>query len=363
MVRIKISMVCLLGLMVSAGFFLTAVTAEESSSQAEAQVSHAIAEWKLLNDDEAEKERPICPIDSLRCIVGQGLGQEAGLAKELAAFERDYYSIRSQVKDWELKSAQKIGNRYITQLPTMADAYRNAAGALTINGIGWAYGNMAGSAIYGVASTTIAAPIAGMETINTLGRSMQIMNPPIYLDTRAHDGLTGEGLYQIKGGHIYYQEKLKTNGPTSITRTHMDWGKTNTETYYRYTEINTPVSNNLGGKFERFATNRWPVGSQWDPQFSTEKTIEIQKIYRIETASKIHKMPTIQTGDWNITAENWNNIGKWNSNIGMSSYGTTIGKISTTMPNYSPLPTKMPTYTSPNFKMPSYKSTSGSGIK
>lgn len=363
----KIKALIISCLFIITSFLLTQANAEETSSQAEAQVSQAIAEWKLINEDESGIP-PEQSIDAsgLLATVKKGMQRGLNIAKELASFDNDY-NIKSQIRDWELNRQIKAGNVFMTQLPNVNDAYRSAGGAITINGIGWAYAAMPNAgiypSIYGIASTTMAAPITGMENIHILGTSMQVMNPPIYLDKRTAYGLSGEGSYPIKNGRIYYQEKLITAEPSSITRTHTDWAKTNIGTYYCHTEINTPVSSNFGGKFERFATNRWPVGSQWDPQLSTAKTIKIQQSYRFESASKIYKIPAMQTGNWNTAAGSWNNIGKWNSNIGMGSYGTAVGKISTTMPNYSPLPTKMPTYTSPTFKMPSYKSTSGSGIK
>jgi hypothetical protein len=131
-----------------------------------------------------------------------------------------------------------------------------------------------GARIYTASSMTLGTAMqAGttfVKTVDYVGKSMQVMNPPIYLQERVAGWGWKGAWFNAHNGH-YYWETLKTAGPGPITRTHADLVATQTGTYYRYQEIRTPVTN----VFERFVLNRYPVGSYWDPKTSTVNTTTI----------------------------------------------------------------------------------------
>jgi len=139
-----------------------------------------------------------------------------------------------------------------------------------------------GWAIYDATLTTanIAVQSAEMflKTIDYVGTSMQIMNPPIYLQdnykfTPAQKFLfiptagiqEGYGSYAIPGGAVHYTEKLDTSFGRPITQIHNDWGTTNFGNFNRRIEISTPAVNS----FERFAVTHYPANNYWDPKLST----------------------------------------------------------------------------------------------
>lgn len=178
-----------------------------------------------------------------------------------------------------------------------------------------------GLRIYGSTMTVMGVGIQAVDTFlkttDYIGTSMQIMDPPIYLQNNPELGQVakftpssekilgipisgiweGYGSYSIPGGSVKYEETFQTTGPGPITKSHTDWINSDIGTYYRHTEIKTPVIN----KFERFAPTRYPLGSgYWNPTTSTSSTVtRIQQSYHVETirgVSKITPLPNSKIG-------------------------------------------------------------------
>jgi len=425
-------------LMIFALVFVFSVTKAESfDSEAISQVSKGIAEWKLMNEDKSKTqiEQTVYVSRSLGGIAERGDGEGIGIVSGLVAFDNNNYWIESEIiRNWELSNSVTMSNRYIFSLPTnpWPDILTSIGSELTTRGIGSVYGgdnfgffkippigqsyneianvfrtqrglgptdaalqNTArGLGIYNASATIMGTAIQAADTfqktVHYVGTSMQIMNPPIYLQNNPEDGQfvkftpsqkilgipvsgtwEGSGSYRISGGIVNYQETLKTSGHGTITQTHTDWETTNRGTHYRHIEIKTPGTNG----FERFAVTHYPQGSYFDPTSSSiMTTTKIQQRYRIETIggiSKVTPLPSSGLGShWNTSPPtfnatwkvvklgdsttvkypsiDWNNIPKTNWNIPSTNWS--IPKTNWTIPRINPLPTytpsipKMPTY-------------------
>lgn len=290
---------------------ISVTKAEAFDPEAISQVSKGIAEWKLMNQDKSETqlEQKVYVSSSLSGMVERGSGK--GVVQGLAAFNNNH-EISSQTRQWELDAGLEMSNKYIQQLakPPYPSIITSMSNRTAIYGIGQnvvrEYGQRgaqifsSGTAIIG--STSQAAGTF-LKTTDYVGTSMQVINPPIYLREKTPYGWKGEGLYSIKSNGINYQvgyhETLKTAGHGPITRSHTDYINSDIGTYYRHTEIKTPVINN----FERFALNRHPLGSYWDSTTSTSSTVtRIQQSYHVETirgVSKITPLPNSKIGTLN----------------------------------------------------------------
>lgn len=345
-------------------FIPSAIKAESFDPEAISQVSKAIAEWKLMNESKVE-EPPVYVSSSLAATVQKGDREGIGVVTGLAAFDSSYevsvyipkmpempiytpsipemsiyipempmytpynapsYQIEPQIWQWELNRSAELSNKYISRLPD--NPMVDMGGSITTTDLG-----IGAHPAYGIANTTGSAVITGMETIDRVGTSMQIMNPPIYLDEKTSWGWQGEGAYSIPGGHVHYQETLDTSASRwwesgNITQTHTDWIEANTGNYIRHVETITPATN----PFERFMMHHYPVDSYFEPGQTIMTTTTIhQGSYRIETyngATTITPLPN-------------------------SSIGTGMGNI-LTLPTYTPSMPKMPIYTPSIPKIPAY---------
>ena len=120
-----------------------------------------------------------------------------------------------------------MSGKYISHLPS--NPWVDVAGDITTKtgGIAYQLGNpppMA-SVTYDIAFTVIGAAVTGIKTIDIIGTSIEIMDPPIYLRNNLKftalqkmlgmpitGTWEGSGFYHVQGGHVYYQETLKTEG-------------------------------------------------------------------------------------------------------------------------------------------------------
>ncbi len=317
--------VCILGVL---ALLLGASVAEARDFDAEtiSQLSKSIAEGVLLNANKT------APRVEQQVYVSGSLGETArkrgssvGIVHGLAAFD-DGYGIQSEIRQWELNRSADLSGRYMSRLPTNPTV--DVAGDLTIKGVSLTYQEymrsqfnvvnalrgyqnrppltayptswQAASATYTVASTGLNAGITFVQTIDRIGTSMQVMNPPIYLHEKTSYGCRGEGFYDTPSARVHYQETLTTAGPGPITRTHTDWVTTNTGTYVRRVQTVTPASNS----FERFMMRHYPVGSYWDPQSTETYTVTwSQQSYRVENMGGVGRgtswsCPGSTTGSW-----------------------------------------------------------------
>ncbi len=356
-------------------FFIvfSVLKAQSFDPEAISQVSKRIAEWKLINKDKGKTqfEQTVYVSSSLSGIVERGISKRISVIGGLAAFNSDYdYWINSEIRQWELNRQINLSNIYMTRLPTnswvdvagditsgtirksyqqymhnwlaVVNVFRNYQNkpALTTFPMSW----QVTSATFDIASMGMNTGITFIQTIDRIGISMQVMNPPIYLQnnskfTSSHKILgipisgtwKGSGSYNISSGVVNYQETLDTSRSGFIIQTHTDWVITDMGTYYRHIEIKTPANS-----FERFVVTHYPVGHYFDPTSSTVTTIIIrQQSYRIETIggiSKVTPLPSFRIGNPSI---NWINI----------------PKITWTIPNTNPFSTytpsipKIPIYT------------------
>lgn len=124
------------------------------------------------------------------------------------------------------------------------------------------------SATNNVLFTTISAASLFNKMITYAGTSMQIMNPPIYLQHQTPTGWMGVGTYNIGSSQVTYKETLFTAKPDAIIRDHADRVIINTPTTqgvsWTQTVTNVPVADGLTGRFERYLNYHFPTGSYWD---------------------------------------------------------------------------------------------------
>jgi len=270
-------------------FALSARKAESFDPEAVFQVSKAIAEGKLMNKDNSETQvnPPLYVSSALSKFVERGKG--VAIVKGLAAFGSDYW-IESQIKQWELNNRVNMSDRYMSSLPN--NPWRDVGGSITTTVIG-----IGAHPAYGIASTMGSAVTTGMEIIDRVGTSIQIMNPPIYLNEKTSWGWKGEGSYSIPAGRVCYHETLNISAPAwwqsgTIVRKHTDRVSTNLGTYYRNVKIEThDVSPG-----ERFMMRHYPVGGYFNPGKTTITTItRIHKSYHIETRGNVTKVTPLAT--------------------------------------------------------------------
>ena len=342
MVRIKILMTCLLGLMVIIGFSLTPIAAEEeSSSHAAAQVSKAIAEWKLMNNDDAPEKEIVYTSVLLTEAVASGSHTLNGLSAYIDSNQLPDLILQ---KDADFTNMLYKGNIQIRQNLQLKDAGAWDLSNKTI----WINPTQFSNPKYGPNGTNLGEVLSHEMTHAQLDAiSMQIYGQPL------SRGSVFDTIGEIPAiqAHESFSKTLnvKFGAERKIAQ---EIGVQNYNPLDRYNASETQALQNI--KIIKYNSNVGTVS----PYGNAYTMGNISRMPNYSYKPPIYKIPSMQTG----TAGSWNNIGKWNSNIGMGSYGTAVGKIST-LPNYSPLPTKIPTYTSPTYKMPSYKPTSSSGIK
>lgn len=288
--------------------------AQSFDPQAISQVSRAIAEWKLMSDqvEETQYEQAVYVTSSLSGIVEKAEPQGIRVISGLAAFDNDYWSdywVESQIRQWELNRIVDMGNSYTTRLSEIWDVTKILTKTAMKTALGVGLKGTTLGPIWSTVSTVESAYSLGKRTIATYGTSMQIMNPPIYLQnnpklTRSlrivgvpiSGTWEGSGSYDIPAGVVYYEETLKSSEPGPIAQMHTDRVITNMGTYYRHVEIRTPATSG----FERFMVTHWPLGSYFDLTSSTVTTMSIsQQGYCIETIggmSKVTPLPSSGIG-------------------------------------------------------------------
>jgi hypothetical protein len=163
------------------------------------------------------------------------------------------------------------------------------------------------SAALTVFSTGVNAATTFFQTVDYVGRSMQVMNPPVYLRHDPERGLYAEktpagwkgwGRYSVPGGTASYQERIEMSAPRfwrtgTITRTHFDQIRTDFGTYERTIEIHIPDANPM----QRFAMHHYPVGDYFSENASYTITTTIHEAYRTQT---INGVTTRMPIDYNL---------------------------------------------------------------
>lgn len=297
------------------------------------QLSKNIVESKLMNQGtkEIQPEQAIYVTSTLNGVVESKDRESVKVIQGLVAFNSDYSvgSTPSTVRQWELDTSIKTSNKYTSTYFKYPDniirTVRNTAIKTTL-GTGIKMTKL--SPIWTPVSTVHTAGDTFYKTISSVGKSMQIMNPPVYLQNNPELGQfarftpssqkilgvptsgtcgtwEGHGSYSISGGSVRYKEILQTSGTGPITRTHTDWVTTNVGNYYGHTEICTPATNN----FERFVVSRYPTGSYWDTNTSYSHTVKQSQIsYRYENirgVERITPLPSPGVGRWNYSQTSW----------------------------------------------------------
>ncbi len=181
-----------------------------------------------------------------------------------------------------------------------------------------------------------------VQTMDYVGKSMQMMNPPTYLQNNPRFtpsqtllGIPitatreGSGTYSIPWGSAGYHEILSTEGPGPITRVHTEWARTEYGSYYRTEEVRTPSASWL----ERFMVTHYPVGSYWDENSTVSYTRQGSSYsWRETNIGGVRTITPIRSFDTNRSfgtinnyagySPGFNNLGSsYKLNTGLSSYG------------------------------------------
>ncbi len=237
-----------------------------------------------------------------------------------------YDDVWQQSRQWELNSGMDIRDEYISALPNIdnpqtspvlgasSNVVSTSANGMAETYFEWAYGSAGNcvSRMYTTTSTIMGTMVGAADqfrqTLDYIGTSMQVMNPPVYLKndpergmyaSRTSWGLEGHGSYPIKNGTAYYRETLNTsaskwNEPGNIIRTHTDDIKTDYGTYYRHVEIITPATSFA----ERFMMHNYPVGDYYSENSTISTTTMIRESYRTQT---LNGVTTIYPTDNNLS--------------------------------------------------------------
>jgi hypothetical protein len=277
-------------------------------------------------------------------------------------------NLRSQMRSWELEAKYNptygASNLYISRLPSNTSA--DALGEITTGLIGAMYGRPFGfmetqfnlintfrtyqgttplstspaswqmaSEAYNLASTLMGAAITFAQTLDRVGTSMQIMNPPIYLQNNHELGRTanfipsqqrllgiipvsgtweGSGTYSIPDGSVAYHEVLSTAGSGPITRIHSEFAQTEHGSYFRIAQTETPFAKGPSGVMEKFMLTHFPLGSYWDNNSTESYFIQGGSYIRHETyAGGVLTVNTVSNFNNNY------NLSTFNNNLGFSS--------------------------------------------
>jgi hypothetical protein len=251
-------------------------------------------------------------------------------------FRDSFNGIESQIRQWELDASTRLSDFYVSELVkktdpwvglwadvtlgleqnlfrdnintqlNLANLYRNLQGLPTLG----AHPSAWAAEVFGFATTGMSSAVNFFQTVDYLGTSMQIMNPPIYLDRITPFGSAGAGMFSIPGGRGFYQEKLFTGDPGPIVRWHDDQIFTAQGVYDRTITIKTPATSG----FERFMLHHFPLGNYFDPETSIMTYETKYRPYNaVEVLSNMNKISSVSSpisGLWSQNA--LENSWKWN---------------------------------------------------
>ncbi len=277
------------------------------------QASKGIADWKLLNPTKESEnvKQTICVSSSLFDVAKKSGFNDLVVVQGLSAFDYTDFSNWND-KQWELERGVELSSSYTTIMLQHTNPGVEIMSKLnTTQGIIELYKL---SPYMQIASTTFNTALNATSTffqsLDYLGTSAQIMNPPIYLHEKTDLGWEGKESFTINNNIIQYNESLQTNYPNGIIRSHEEQRFTPTGIYYSYQYNSTPVES----KNESFMMYHYPVNSYFDPYTSTITTItKNQENYRIETISGIERITPLPNysnvmWDYRNISPSWNNI-------------------------------------------------------
>jgi hypothetical protein len=287
------------------------------------KLSKAISEWKLMNEDKYEKIRHTALLPKLFDQNGEKGIDEPVLFKGFFSNAGEKLYFESLMKNWEWNSSFHpffgMSNQFSHYLYTYTDPFpgilTSFAYNATMDGIKASYYSMGNifnniSNVYRaelglglsddclintlrggriltttstVMNTMITAASVFKDTIIYVGKSMQIMNPPVYLReftsgskflniipvSGKWEGAGFRPIPGIPGGILEFNETLVISDTGLITRTHIDMLKSDFGTITRTITQETPATNT----FERIAMTNFPVGSYIGPTATTRTTI------------------------------------------------------------------------------------------
>jgi len=104
--------------------------------------------------------------------------------------------------------------------------------------------------------------------VDSLARSVQIISPPVHLQTRTSWGSQGQGSYRVGARSFQYEERLLAGEPGPITRIHDDWATTPAGTFRRHAEIRVPAAH----QYERWVLHQCPTGAYYYTSATTGTT-------------------------------------------------------------------------------------------
>lgn len=261
------------------------------------------------------------------------------------------YLTRSAVMNWELNTAANLSQRFGRQLGTELDATADAkigiakewSDVALISGYKqMGLGSQAYTAV-SISGSVLNAATTFLKTTNYVGRSMQIMNPPIRIDTKHDYGWSGQGTVSLRGGGTYSWTSKLVVGDSSIARNTTEWHNIGLVHTRITTEAITPSRWGLEG----FMLKNWPVEHYIDPGSTTiEKNIISRSNYTITTRGGVTTYTDHIRGNINYLTNG--PIHNYNSNLSFNNSHLSAPK------TMGPLKFKPPTYNAPkyNFEKP-----------
>jgi hypothetical protein len=255
--------------------------------------------------------------------------------------------------------------RYIAQLPTEVDAMSGVLGGMTMGAqlqitamtAAQAAPNLAGmsSAVLGVGGLAFSGALTAISTIDLMGTSAQIINPPHYPFDRTADALIAEGTLKTSVGTLQYQDQWLRDGPDMLQQQELTldtrFGQITETSVLRVHNVTAP---------ERFMMRHYPVGSYGGPgEISGTRHIRSREAYRtvtqgrlttVQPLSSIRKLPR-NSRLGSLLGEHlpaWRpprdfvkqaqSFGRWNSGVWRSKRISTLPITGNILPTFS-LPT------------------------
>jgi hypothetical protein len=179
-----------------------------------------------------------------------------------------------------------------------------------------------------IMNTVLTAAQQFYKTIDYVGTSMQIMNPPIYLNEKTSWGSRGFGSYSLPDGTSrYWQESLRTADKDFITRRHTDTIFTPFRTYSSYVETKIIPTNS----FERFMLHHYPVNDYWDESATVTSMRSFSGSWRETTVRGVTTISPLTTSNINQNFGSINNM-SYPSNLNSTIYQPNFNSISISQP-------------------------------
>jgi hypothetical protein len=312
---------------------------QEFDPEAVSQVSRGIAQWKLTQEHKGESQsQPPAHLSTPLKGIGRD-NRNLHAAIGLAAFGDDYWP-RSEIQDWKFSNWAYWSNHYASKIYDPFGMPGSLGGTILNTESDWVLQGSPLRVLWTPMGSAYTATATLKSTVDYLGRSMQAMDPPVYLQNNPDFGQTvtfvpsnrllwiptsgsweGLGHYHKGNDEFSFHESLEITS-SQTTKAHTDWATGDWGTYYHHVEIKTPVDN----WFDKYATTNFPTGNYIDLQSSTITEItRTQQNYRVEvaggiaTTTPIYNNPETANAGAEGLGNNWNSIQSYAARIDWNS--------------------------------------------